>query len=178
VTRRLAAAQLPVAIGQARSRTVPRLENRLFIACGLAWGSGLIHVDAAVQHVDEYVLFAVFFVVLALLQLAWGIAVCLRPSPALLRAGAVGSLLVALLWVASRTTGLPLGPERWEPESVGAFDSIATADEVVLALLVFLPAGLSARGILHRGSRQAAAAVGLLLILVSSLALVGGGHAH
>jgi len=141
-------------------------------------GASLIHVDAAVQHYHEYVLFVVFFVVLALVQLAWGVAVCLRPSPALLRFGAVGSLLVALLWVTSRTTGLPLGPERWEPESVGAFDSIATADELLLAVLVFFPTGLGTRGVVQRGSRQGALAAGLVLVLLSSLALVGGGHAH
>ncbi|MGZ4400606.1 MAG: hypothetical protein ACXVYM_07015 [Gaiellaceae bacterium] len=150
----------------------------MFVACGLACGSGLIHADAAVQHFDQYVLFSVFFAVLASLQLAWAAAVYRSPGRALLRAGAVGSLLVAALWLMSRTSGLPLGPGRWAPEPVGAFDSIATADEIVLALLVFAPGGLGAGRVLRWLSREGALATGLLLILLSSLALVSGGHAH
>ena len=165
-------------VDEVDGRPVPQLENALFIACGLAWAASLIHVDAAVQHFDEYVLFSVFFAVLAVLQFAWAFAVCRRPSRALLRAGAAGSLLVAALWLMSRTTGLPLGPERWEPESVGPFDLLATADEILLALLVLTPRSFRPGTIVARVSMEAAAAVGLLLILLSSLALVGGGHAH
>lgn len=161
----------------AGSRT-PQLENTLFTACGLAWSASLIHVQAAVQHLGEYLLFAVFFVVLAGLQFAWAVAVCRGPTRPLLRAGAVGSLLVAGLWLTSRTTGLPIGPEPWHPESVGALDSIATADELVTALLVFFPRGLGINGKFQRGSKYLAVAFGVSLIVVSSLTLVAGGHTH
>jgi hypothetical protein len=153
-----------------------RVDDRLFVVCGLAWAAGLIHVLAAIQHVDEYLLFAVFFALLAPVQFAWGVAVYRRPGQRLLLAGAVGSLAVALLWLVSRTIGLPLGETPWQPEPVGAIDVLATADEVVLALMVF--AELAPRRALVPAYRVAAAAAGTGLILLSSLALVAGGHAH
>ena len=173
----------PVAVARVRrgdgeERARPQLDNSVFVACGLACGSGLIHVDAAVEHFHEYVLFAAFFVALACLQFAWAAAAYRRPTRAILRAGALGSLLVVALWVVSRTSGLPLGPERWEPESVGGFDSIATADEIVLALLILAPAGLRGGAAGRWISKEGALGVGLFLILLSSLALVSGGHAH
>jgi hypothetical protein len=154
-----------------------RVDDRLFIVCGLAWASGLIHVVAAIQHVDEYLLFAVFFAFLAPVQFAWGVAIYRRPGRRLLIAGAVGSLMIAALWLASRTTGLPIGETPWAPEPVGAIDVLATADEVLLALMVF--ADFEPRRALSSAYRFVVAAAGTGLILLSSLALVAGnGHTH
>ena len=147
----------------------PRLDDALIVACGLAWGAGLIHVVAAFDHVDEYVPFAVFFALLAPLQFAWGVAVYRRPDRRLLIAGAVGSLAIVALWILSRTTGVPIGPQAWQPERVGVLDAICSADEAVLAALVFVP----------RSLRRPALGFGTMLILTSSLVLVGGGgHVH
>jgi hypothetical protein len=155
-----------------------RIDDGLFVACGLAWAAGLIHVVAAIQHVDEYVLFAVFFALLAPAQFAWGTALYRRPGRRLLLIGAIGSLLVVALWVASRTTGLPLGPEAWTPEPVGPVDAIASADELALALVAVMQLVQRSGGALGRGFRHAVLAAGTCLILLSSLALVLGGHAH
>jgi hypothetical protein len=156
-----------------------RVDDRLFIVCGLAWASGLIHVVAAIQHVDEYLLFAVFFAWLAPLQFAWGVAVYRRPDRRLLMLGAVGSLVVAAIWLVSRTSGLPIGPTPWEPEAMGPLDVLSSADEVVLAAMVFLGLGAPSRATLARTCGYLAGAAGTGLILLSSLALVaGGGHVH
>jgi hypothetical protein len=156
---------------------VPRLNERLFIACGLAWVTGLIHFEAAIQHIDEYLLYSLFFVLLAAAQCLWGIAVYKSPSRKLLAAGVTMSLMVAVLWILSRTSGLPIGPQSWTPEPIGALDSIATANEIVLALLLFLQLRPSATGALARGCMRVATGTALCLILLSSLALIGG-HAH
>jgi hypothetical protein len=155
----------------------PRLDERLFIACGLAWVTGLIHFDAAIQHVDEYLLYSLFFVLLAAAQCLWGVAVYKSPSRKLLSAGVTMSLLVTVLWIVSRTSGFPIGPQAWTPEPIGALDSIATANETVLAVLVFLQLRPSTTGALARGCRCLATGAALCLILLSSLALMGG-HAH
>jgi hypothetical protein len=155
-----------------------RVDDRLFIVCGLAWASGLIHVVAALQHIDEYLLFAVFFAWLAPVQFAWGVAAYRRPSRRLLVLGAVGSLLIAALWLVSRTSGLPIGPTPWQPEAVGPLDVLSTADELVLAAMVLLGIGAPSRAGLARACGWAAGAAGTGLILLSSLALVAGGHSH
>jgi hypothetical protein len=167
----------PVA-GEVAASPRPHVENAVFIACGLAWCASLIHVQAAIEHLNESALYAVFFALLAPLQFIWGLAVCRRPARPLLRAGAVLSLFVAGLWLMSRTTGLPIGPAHWHSERVGVADSLATADEVVTAFLCLRPSGFGVTGFLQRGSRHVVAAGGLCLILLSSLALAVLGHGH
>ncbi len=154
-----------------------KLDDRLFIACGLAWITGLIHVLAAIQHLDEYALYALFFIVLAITQCAWGVAIYRAPSRKLLSAGAILSLAVVALWIISRTSGLPIGPEHWTPEPVGALDSIATGNEIVLALMIFFFLRRKQPGALARVCARLTTATALCLILLSCLAFIGG-HAH
>jgi len=164
------------AVGTKPAATARALDDRLLIVCGLAWGAGLIHVSAAIEHVNEYALHAVFFAVLAAAQFGWGVALYRRPAPRLLWVGAVASLMVVGLWVASRTIGLPIGPRPWSPEAAGATDVIATADEVVLALVVGFQLWPGRGGVLVRRAGYLVTAAGVCLLLLSSLVLLGGGH--
>jgi hypothetical protein len=93
---------------------------------------------AAAEHASGYVPFAILFALLVPLQSLWGVWVCFAPSRRLLVAGGIGSLLIVAVWVVSRTAGLPLGPEPWQPEAIGPLDVVASADELVIALLVAL----------------------------------------
>lgn len=176
ITPQASIAKAPTA-GSAPTPATRKLDERLFIACGLAWVTGLIHAQAAIQHVDEYALYALFFVLLATTQCVWGIAIYRAPSRKLLSAGATLSLAIAALWIISRTSGLPIGPQPWTPEPVGAIDSIATGNEMVLALLVFFHLRRKQPGALARGFTRLTTTTALCLILLSSLALIGG-HAH
>ena len=63
---------------------------------------------------------------------AWAVLAVRRPTPRLLLAGAAASGLVALLWVATRTVGIPLGPAAGEVEAVGVPDVVATLTEVLV----------------------------------------------
>jgi len=163
-------------IGTKPAATPHALDDRLLIVCGLAWGAGLIHVAAAIGHVNEYALHAVFFGVLAAAQFGWGVALYRRPALRLLWVGAVASLMVVGLWVASRTSGLPIGPRPWSPEAIGATDVIATADEVVLALVVGFQLWPGRGGVLVRRAGYLVTAAGVCLLLLSSLVLLGAGH--
>ncbi len=155
-----------------------QLDDRLFLACALAWGAGVIHVAAAVSHLDEFVLFAVFFEVLAVAQFAWGVALYRAPSRRLLLWGAIGSLVVVALWTVSRTAGLPIGPSPWRPEAIGLLDSLASADEIALAAMVFWRIRATSARPWERRVENVVAVVALGLLLMSSLALVAGGHVH
>jgi hypothetical protein len=176
ITPRASSASAPTA-GSAPAPAGRQLDERVFIACGLTWITSLIHVLAAIQHVDEYALYAVFFVFLAATQCGWGIAVYRAPSRRLLSAGAILSLGVAALWVITRTSGLPIAPQPWTPEPVGALDSIATVNELVLAMLVLIHLRRKPPGTLARAGARLTTTAALCLILLSSLALIGG-HAH
>jgi hypothetical protein len=175
--------RLPEPIGPPVVRAAPlpaacRVDGELAVMCALAWSAGLIHIAAAVAHLDEYALFAVFFQVLAIGQLGWGALLYRSASRGLLVAGAIVSVMVVALWVASRTSGLPIGPEPWAPEPVGLIDALASADELLLALLVVCRLWPGAAGTLRSGVAKVATGGALCLVLVSSLALVSGPHVH
>jgi hypothetical protein len=90
-----------------------------------------------VAHFREYWLFGLLFAIVAPLQIVWAALVQRRPADRrLLIAGAIANVVVAAVWLVSRTTGLPIGPDAGTPEAVGVKDVLATADELGLALLV------------------------------------------
>jgi hypothetical protein len=88
----------------------------------------------------------VFFVVVALAQLGWVVAVVSNPTRMVYVVGALGNALIVMTWVVSRTSGLPFGPEAGEPEPVGIADVVSTAFEVaVVAGTLLLLRGIERR---------------------------------
>jgi Kef-type K+ transport system membrane component KefB len=134
----------------------------------------------SIEHFEEYFLFGLFFAVLGPLQILWGVAAYRWPRRDVLAVGAAASLAVVALWIASRTVGLPIGPEPGQPEAVGVVDVLSSADEVALALLVV--ALLKLRdGTLRLSPRtlRIAASGGAYVLMVGSLvALLLGAHHH
>jgi hypothetical protein len=126
-------------------------------------------------HFREYWLFGLFFAVIAPLQLAWAYLAS-RPAvrAAVLVAGAVGNLTVALVWLVSRTVGLPIGPDAWQAESVHLPDVVATLDEIAIALL----AAALLRPRIPGGSRVALGGAWTLAGLSLIGAMVGAGSGH
>ena len=108
------------------------------LAVGLSWGAGFIHASAIPEHIGESWLHGAFFVVAATLQLIWGGLAYRSADMRVLRAGALGSLALAALWLVSRTVGTPEGFGGWETEAPGLLDVLATLDELTLAGLICL----------------------------------------
>ena len=122
-------------------------------------------------HFREYWLFGLLFAIVAPLQLAWAELVRRRPRDRrLLAAGALGNGAIAAVWIASRTTGLPIGPHPGEPEPAGLKDVLATADELLCAAIVAVLLVRAAVGWLVPSAWMLTAAS-----LVA--AIVPGGHA-
>jgi hypothetical protein len=135
-------------------------------------GAAAIHFAVIDQHLVEYWLFGLFFVAVAVAQLGWVVAVSSHPIRPVYIAGALGNALIAVTWLVSRTTGLPLGPGAGEPEPVGIADVVSTAFElaVVVGTLLLL------RGHALRRSwemRFARPVVALATIAFTTLALAG-----
>lgn len=85
----------------------------------------------------EWVLYGVFFTILAPAQAIWGVLVVRRPEDRrLLAAGGAVNLAVACVWMISRTTGIPVGPTPWRPEAIGWHDVMATLNELAMAVIV------------------------------------------
>ncbi|MDX6197484.1 MAG: hypothetical protein QOJ79_635 [Actinomycetota bacterium] len=152
-----------------------------FVLAAAAVGAGAIHLAFAPEHLAEYQPLGIGFVVAGVLQLLWAVAVVRRDSPRWLLAGGVVSLAFVGVYLQSRTVGLPLGPEAFEPESFGLPDLICCALEVPVGLAAILlarrPGALRAR----LGIRWAAVtAAGLVLVgTASTNALAAtGSHEH
>ena len=142
-------------------------------SAALSFGAALIHASVIAIHFREYWLFGVLFAITAVGQFIWAGLVWTRPaSPRLLAAGAVANLAVAIVWLASRTAGLPIGPDQGEREAVGIHDVLATTDELALAGLVawalLAPARTEAAG--------GALAIAWTLAAASVVAAFLGGH--
>ncbi len=101
-------------------------------------GAAAIHFGVAGEHFAEWWLFGVFFVLLAAFQLIWA-ATCWQPvRPAWLYLGAGANAATLVLWLVTRTTGLPFGPQPFTPEAFGAADLVCGALEaagIVLAVI-------------------------------------------
>jgi hypothetical protein len=106
--------------------------NRWLCALALVV-TALIHLAVVPEHLAEWPAAAVFFVVLSLVELGLAVAVVRGTGRGLFIAGSAISVASAALWLASRTVGLPIGPEAFAPEAIAAPDVFATALEALTA---------------------------------------------
>ena len=140
----------------------------------LSLGSAAIHFAVLGEHFAEYAVFGIFFATVAWLQAIWAVAVVARPSGRLLAAGALGNLVVAALWLLSRTAGLPIGPEPGEPEVTSFLDLTSTIFEVLIVVgtLILWRKPLTGRGAAGKAASAMALVLALATIPVTSAALV------
>jgi FtsP/CotA-like multicopper oxidase with cupredoxin domain len=111
--------------------------RRSYSAALLTLAAAAIHFATAPEHFETYVPYGVFFLCLGVAQAGLAVALLVRPSRRLFAGAAIGTLAVIGLYVASRTTGLPIAPQPWRPEPVGFVDVVCTLLEAV-AVPVFL----------------------------------------
>jgi hypothetical protein len=143
-------------------------------------GAGLIHLDTAGDHTAHPHL-AAFFVLLGGAQLAAAGLLVARPGRVLQRAVVAGTAGVILLWLVTRTTGLPFVPDLRAAEPVGLPDAVATALEgvtlVALGLLAALPRAAMV-GVVAAADRARAGMAAAALVVTAPALIVGPGHVH
>jgi hypothetical protein len=115
----------------------------------LSVGAAVIHFAVVFEHFAEYTLYGVFFLVISWAQVIWPAVLIWRPSRLWLWLGIAGNAIVIAVYVASRTVGLPFGPDVHHAESVGALDVVSCVLEFGLivgcAALLWRPALLDRR---------------------------------
>jgi hypothetical protein len=147
-----------------RNRTTPATAGPYIVGAlvALSVGAAAIHFAVVFEHFDEYVLYGVFFLIISWAQLIWAAIAAWRPSRLWLWLGIAGNALVLAVYVASRTTGLPIGPDINNPEPAGGLDVVSGILEFALiagcAALLWRPS-LADRPVRRRG----AAAIAILL---------------
>jgi hypothetical protein len=100
----------------------------------LSMGAAVIHFVVIPGHWDEYWGQGLFFIIAAIAQLLWAVWVLVAPSRLLYLLGAVGNAAIVVLWVVTRTAGVPAGPGAGEREAVEFADTLATVFEVLLVI--------------------------------------------
>lgn len=96
-------------------------------ACSLTAAG--VHAAVGPEHFGECLALGLFFVLAAIAQVAWPVAVLRLPSRELLLLGVIGNAAVVVLWILTRTVGLPFGLLPG-PEEVGTLDILASTAEV------------------------------------------------
>src|SRR6266571_6326315 len=128
----------------------------------LSAGAAAIHFAVVFEHFAEYTLYGVFFLAIAWAQMIWPAVVLWRPSRLWLWLGIAGNAIVIAVYVASRTVGVPFGPNLHHAESVGALDVLSCVLEAGLiagcAALLWRPS-LADRPVARRGAVASAAAL-------------------
>jgi hypothetical protein len=145
---------------------------RPYLLAGLAAlsvGAAAIHFAVTFEHFNEDLLYGVFFIVISWAQLIWPAVLLWRPSGWWLWLGIAGNAAIVAVYLASRTAGLPFGPDLHHPESPGALDIVSVILEVTLiagcAALLWRPS-LADRPVRRRGPVATVAGVAAFPALV------------
>ena len=134
------------------SRPTTRPDIVLYAAAALSLIAALIHARVMPEHFEEWWGYGAFFLVCAVAQGLYAPVLLRWSGRPILLLGAGGNLVVVILWLVTRTTGIPLiGPHAGEVEEVGALDLACTLAEV--GIVVGLGA-LAMRGLATQGRIQ------------------------
>lgn len=110
----------------------------MLVAAALSGVAALIHVAVCPEHFAEGLVYGIFFAASAGCQLGWSVLVTIRYARWLAPAGLMGNAAIVLLWLVTRTIGIPLGPGAGEIERVGVLDLLCTGCEIGVVALCAL----------------------------------------
>jgi len=160
----------------------PPVRSQTLVAVAtLSVAAGVIHAVAMIDHFSHYWLYGVFFLVVTYAQVLWGIWVYRhQPNRRVLVAGAAGSLAISAVWLVSRTVGVPIGPDTWNPERVGIMDVMATIDQIAIAGFVVALVVPATRlyGRVAAAAAQHSLRIGIMLSSASLFSILVGNHHH
>lgn len=136
-------------------------------AAALSFAAGGLHLLAGPQHLEEWWAYGLFFFGAAVAQAAYGLVLFTQGIEGwggwtavrgrVYLAGIVGTSAIMALWVLSRTVGVPVGPEAFEPEGIGVLDGASKIVEVALVAVLLRLRSLAraatpASSVVHRPS--------------------------
>ena len=146
-------------------------------------GTALIHFAAAPAHWGSWALSAGVFVFVAACQAAWAYSAWTRPTSLVLGAGIAVNLAIAVLWISSRTEGIPFGPHAGQPEAVEGAGICALLLECYIVMgagWAWIRESQAARVSGVRTALVLLGANGVIAVVVTLglAATVNGGHQH
>src|SRR6516164_9693057 len=121
-------------LAEERADTAPATARPYLLGglAALSVGAAAIHFAVVFEHFNEYALYGVFFLIISWAQAIWAAVVLWRPSRPWLWLGIAGNAAIMAVYFASRTTGLPFGPDKGHIEPFGALDLVSALLEFAL----------------------------------------------
>jgi hypothetical protein len=117
------------------SRLVTPPRNILYPIAGFSLVAALIHLWVIPEHFEEWWGYGLFFLIATIAQALYAVILLRWPSQKLVIAGIVGNSAIILLYLVTRTIGIPFfGPEAGEIEEVSLLDVGATVVEALLVV--------------------------------------------
>ena len=116
----------------------------LALAVVLSLATGWVHLAYTESHFESWWGYGVFFLAVGLGQGLLGAALLRWPSARVALLGVVGNLAVVLMYVISRTDGVPIGPHANVAEKAKTVDLLTTAGEIVLIVVLIALLGRTA----------------------------------
>ena len=110
----------------------------LGMAVALTMGAAMIHLWAMFEHFGEWWVYAVLFLLVALLQGFYGVVLWLWGGRTVFILGIGSNLAIVAFYLVTRTVGVPFGPHVGEVEAVGVLDLTATVSEIALVVTLAL----------------------------------------
>ena len=93
--------------------------------------AAMIHLWVMPEHFEEWWGYGAFFLVSAFAQGLYAPGMLLWPNRVVLLAGVAGNLAIVILWLVTRTSGIPyFGPHAGEIDEIGTLDLVCTLAEV------------------------------------------------
>lgn len=109
------------------------------LAGSLTLAAGFAHALAGESHFTIWWGYGLFFSAVSICQIFGGAALFFWRNQGLYWSGIAGTMIVVMLYVVTRTVGVPFGPEAGNVESIGPLDLISKALELAyLGCLVAL----------------------------------------
>jgi hypothetical protein len=143
----------------ARRLSDTHLVARTGICVGLA-GATLIHGTVVAHHFQQWPVAGLFFIGLELVEIALALAAVYVWGPRVAQAVIITGFATVLVWLVSRTLGMPIGPALFQlPEPVGVPDLACCFLELAAAALAAPTALASRTGLAARTSAAPAGRV-------------------
>ena len=152
-----------------RSVNTDTTTSLLLIAAGLSFAAAAIHIAVVPEHFAESAAEGVAFALLALFQIATGVVLTVGPSDRLKAAVVAVNLGATLMWMITRTIGVPFISDLASPEAIALRDVAATTFELGTVAVLGL---LRARTHADRFASMAAVSLVPVLGLVGIITLL------